>query len=271
MQKAAPNSGTALFVWIPMVGLTDDAAVGAAEEAENLISDGRWCHGLFNLHNRLFEQQTALVDDMVDGVDLFNIFLSETTTTHAYAVDASIGDWLATHCDKRWEVFVDPRAALQHHVCTDTGELVDERTAAQHCIVANNDFACELHCVRHDDVVAKAAVVSYVAVSHHEVVIAHHGLSFGSCAAVNGAALAEHAVVAHHGARLLALEFQILWDATNGSTRKHFASLAQGGMVIDHSMGMKMAVWTDDGVAHHHSERIDGGGGVNACRGVDIS
>ena len=60
---------------------------------------------------------------------------------------------------------------------TDVAELVYERSSTDHGIVVDDHFAGTLHGIAHDNIVVHNTIVSHVAVSHDETVVAYDGLT----------------------------------------------------------------------------------------------
>ena len=95
----------------------------------------------------------------------------------AHLVHTLIGNGVACCHTIGWNVLVDKRTALNHHVAADVGELMYQCTAANDGPVCHLNLAGKLCRVGHDDVVAHNAVVCHMAIGHDQAVVAHNGLA----------------------------------------------------------------------------------------------
>lgn len=150
--------------------------------------------------------ETREIEIAVDFLNLTNLLIGEVATAKTDGVDSGIGDRFATSLHIGWNILVDESTTLHHHMLSDVGELVNERSTANDCVIVDNDLTSHLHGIRHDYIVANNAVVCHMAISHNETVAADYGLALRGSTSVDSYALANCCVVANYSHSVLATE-----------------------------------------------------------------
>src|SRR5512140_211507 len=158
----------------------------------------------------------------------------------------------------------------------DPDELVHPGHPADDRAVLDRDVAGEGGRVRHDDAAPHDAVVGDVAVRHHQGVVSdpRNGSTPGR-AAVHGGELPDDVPIPHLHPRLLAAEFQVLRNRTDGSERMDAVLFphayvgfddgvrSYGGPVADRHLRTDHGERPHGDVAPELRPRVDDGGRMN--------
>ena len=85
----------------------------------------------FGAHRNLFSYLlqgigyvlSAIINDTVSIMDVFNQFVRESAPAQAYDIDSAISNRFASRYNIRWDVFAKPASALYHYVSAYPGFL----------------------------------------------------------------------------------------------------------------------------------------------------
>ncbi len=235
----------------------DDAALRSLDEVYDLADDV----GLLKLGLDVLESLSGVhlaeVEATVNLLGLSDLLGSVAVTLETYNVEALESSGLATDHSERGYILAEAGATLDHNVATDTGELMAERATTDNCEIRALHLASELASVGNNDVVAENTVMAEVAVCHDEVVAAKDSLTPRSSATIDGSALADGVVVANLASGLLALELEVLRDATDYGVLRNAVVLAHTGAPTYSGAIEDFATITNDNIV------LDDGEGAN--------
>ena len=107
--------------------------------------------------------------------------------------------------------------------------------------------------------VADCTVMGDMDIRHYESIVADLGHAFaaGLGTTVDGSALTDSDTVADFDIGDFTVEFQVLRNSSDYSTREDFAVLAECYIFIDYSIRMNLAAVTDGNVIINESKRAD--------------
>ena len=235
----------------------DDAAARASDEVDDVAYLGSHFHFGLNLVEGVGCVQAALVDEAVGIVDGLDGLVGEAAAAQAHNVQSGVADGLASGDDIGRDVLAEAASALDHAISAHAAELMHQHVGTDDGVVVDDNLAGHLGGVADDAAVAYQGIVGHVYAFHQQVVVAHDGASFGSCAAVHGHVLTDEVVVANLGGRILALELQVLRDGTDDGTGKDGVAVADAAAVQDAGMGHNLVVVADDHILVDEDERRD--------------
>lgn len=235
----------------------NDATIGIADKVKNIFT-------LWALRDLCLDMLASMggvvatgVDEAIDLLNVKDLLTGEATATEAYGVETHVLGRTAAYHGIWRDVLGQTRATLDHAVAADVSELVDQSAATDDCAWIDNDLTGHLYRVRHDHTVTDITIVSHVAVSHDEAVLADLGyLLRGSCA-VYGHTLVELCAIANLDGSVLALELEVLWGSSDTSAREDVTVLADASTRKDSYIVLDDGAIANDGVTIDARERSD--------------
>jgi hypothetical protein len=175
--------------------LADDAAVGCQDKLQELGALGAGGYLAFDFAHRLAGVESALVEQAVGVVYLFDAGVAESAPAKANGIHALETQGFARDDDEGGHVFANEGSATDHYVGADFDELVHRGESAQNGPIANFDVASERDVVDQNYVVANDAVVGNVGIGHYEAFFAQDGFAECFGAAVYGGSFADYAAI----------------------------------------------------------------------------
>lgn len=237
--------------------LADDSAIGCQDKLQELGALGAGGNLAFDFAHRLAGVESALVEQAVGLVYLFDAGVAESASAKANGIHALVTQGFARDDDEGGHIFANEGAATDHRVGADFDKLVHCRESAQNRPIANFYVASERNVVDQNYVVANDAVVGNVGIGHDEAFFAQDGFAECFGAAVNGGSFADYAAIAQKNLAVFSAEFQVLGHSAYHSVLVDAAVFAQPGA------GKHVAAAHDPGSVAQHAVLFD------HCEGID--
>ena len=99
--------------------------------------------------------------------------------------------------EERKDILHDFGVAPDHRQFSNSTELMYTCTAAQHCVIAQRDVACQSYIVGQDDVTPQTAFVGHMRMSHQEAAATNPGPALRLSSTVDGYSFTEHIPVSN--------------------------------------------------------------------------
>ena len=210
------------------------------------------------LRTNLIQRLTTAVNQLVGIADRVQGRLFKTATLQAFNVHAKWRRMVALGHHKRRHILYHNRATAQHHMLTDTAELVDRRHTTDNGKVFHFDVACQRSVIGENTVIADHAVMRDVRIDHQQVIVTHTGdPGILHSAAVNGDAFADHIAIADFGSRRFTVIFLILIGFADRRELINLVIASDTGMAVHHHVGFQYGAFADFYISANHTKRAD--------------
>ena len=197
-------------------------ALGRADEFEQVLYLPRLRNLLLNAGERLRGIEAGTGQQPEGVLQRFNRFRPKAAALQAHAIrTVDFAFVVASGLRERKHVLLDNRAAAHHGMLADAAELVDGAEATDVGEILHNYVPGKGDSVGQDGVVMNDNVVSYMHISHQQVVISYHRAHPAALrAAVDGYKFPDAVAVADDGLGLFAFVLFVLRGHAAGAERE---------------------------------------------------
>jgi hypothetical protein len=174
---------------------------------------------------------------VIRAVELFDRVFRISTPFHPDSVQAVTLRVISLNDRKRRCIFYDNGISSDERFVPDATELVYAGVRSDICAVGDLDMTGERRRIRHDDLVAELAVVSYVGLRHKEVVIPDlRETASAGCTAMDRDELADLIPLSDLSRGFFTAVLQVLWCEAERYEWKNVRVISDGCAAVNYHM-----------------------------------
>ena len=239
--------------------MSNDTAIGHADEIENMINFLAHGYLLGNLDDSIFEAEVGRVDKAVGIGDVTENTVGSLKVLEDNGIDAVVCSWVATDNDVGRHVALHAASALHEGTTANAHTLLDDGTATLDGAIVEFAVTCHTHSDTDNAVVVNLNVVADVYLVHEIVVVANGGGLVGISATSDNHVFADVVVVADdYSGGIARLIVEILRRGTNYSILMNEVAVTHGRTAEDTGMCLDGTIVANDHTVLDVGKGFDG-------------